>query len=78
MFYQRSLAVLTTKYMIMTVKFIRIFLTAVVLIMSLANIVFIVENWNLNVAETTVELEPQLVKSGEGRPTANQHVVDGE
>jgi len=39
----------------MAVKFIRIFLAAVVLVMSVANVLFIVENWKINVAEKTVE-----------------------
>ena len=39
----------------MAVKFIRTFLVAVVLVMSVTNVLFIVENWNMNVAEKTTE-----------------------
>ena len=37
----------------MAVKAIRIFLAAVVLVMSVANILFIVENWNTALTEAT-------------------------
>lgn len=40
----------------MAVKFIRLSLVAVVLIMSVANVLFIVENWNLNNAGKPKEL----------------------
>ena len=68
----------------MAVKFIRIFLAAVVLVMSVANVLFIVENWKINVAEKTVE--SRMAKKEETRifmplnetsPT-NLPLVEGE
>lgn len=67
----------------MAVKFIRVFLAAVVLITLVANVLFILENWKLNVA-----VKPMESSTGETRKkrpvllseasSINQHVPDGE
>ena len=67
----------------MAVKCIRVFLAAVVLITSVANVLFIFENWKLNVA-----VKPMESSTGETRQkrpvllseasSINQRVADGE
>ena len=69
----------------MAMKFIRVLLAAVVIITSVANVLFVVENWKLNVA-----LEPMKSKTVQNKETrqarpllseaspVNQHVTDGE
>ena len=71
------------KLLIMAVKFIRVFLAAVVLITSVANFLFIVENWKLNVAVNPVESptggtrQKKTVMLSKAS-SIKQHVADGE
>ena len=62
----------------MTVKFIRIFLVAVVLLMSATNILFVVENWNLSLDGKAVKASEEK-KLSKGEIFLNEpSTLDGE